>query len=75
MSLVPTTGDLVEVINPFVYVNDLPNKWLGLIVGETSYSVTVLFSDDNIMEEYRKSTINNAKSNNYTIMNILSKNS
>lgn len=74
MSLVPTTGDLVEVINPFMS-SVLPNKWLGLIVGETSYSVTVLFSDDNNMEEYRKSTINNAKSNSYTIMNILSKNS
>ena len=67
----PKAGNLVQVTNPYIS-EDLGNTWLGVVVGESNVTLTVHFADDNTMQEFRKSAINNPNSNSYIIMNIVS---
>ena len=67
----PKAGNLVEVTNPYIS-EDLGNKWLGVVVGESNVTITVHFADDNVIHEYRKAAINNPSSNGYIIMDIVS---
>ena len=67
----PKAGNLVQVTNPYIS-EDLGNTWLGVVVGESNYTITVHFADDNVIHEYRKADINNLNSNSYIIMDIVS---